>query len=302
MEDLDEGALLSVGEFKITVEQHRASLMNLFTLMMDYIELFVQHTRSEARTHQGVLKEILEAAQTGTTPLQLQALSRLLNRLHFSSLTPVDALYPDHAGGLSTREADPSICFSPVCIFWLPVGNDATLDAKITELRPYFREDFLTYLQSEYSRVTRPPMTDEAVTLANLLQVIQARLLAEVRAWTPHLERDRKCCNGLERLLVSKMLMAVCLLRDFISGFAPLPCTSGRRDDSQITVTFKVPSLTFSVSSLCRGQRWRAWWAMRRGWCPSCWPTRTIASSPRHSRGPSGQVHAHIELLFIRGV
>lgn len=73
-------------------------------------------------------------------------------------------------------------CLPPVCIFLLAVGNDATLDAKITELRPYFREDFLTYLQSEYSRVTRPPMTDEAVTLANLLQVIQARLLAEVRA------------------------------------------------------------------------------------------------------------------------
>lgn len=91
MEDLDEGALLSVGEFKITVEQHRASLMNLFTLMMDYIELFVQHTRSEVRTHQGVLKEILEAAQTGTTPLLRQACSR---RLHSCTL---------HCSCLSTR-------------------------------------------------------------------------------------------------------------------------------------------------------------------------------------------------------
>lgn len=49
----------------MTVEQQRASLTNLFTLMMDYIELFIQHTRSEARSHQAVLREILEVAQTG---------------------------------------------------------------------------------------------------------------------------------------------------------------------------------------------------------------------------------------------
>lgn len=40
-------------------------------------------------------------------------------------------------------------------------GNDSAVDAKIVELRPYFREDFMTYLQSEYNRITTPPMTEQ---------------------------------------------------------------------------------------------------------------------------------------------
>lgn len=54
------------------------------------------------------------------------------------------------------------------------------LDATLKRLRPQFREDFVTYLRGEYERVSTPPMTEEAVVLANLLQAIQARVLAEV--------------------------------------------------------------------------------------------------------------------------
>lgn len=54
------------------------------------------------------------------------------------------------------------------------------LDATLKRLRPQFREDFVTYLRGEYERVSTPPMTEDAVVLANLLQAIQARVLAEV--------------------------------------------------------------------------------------------------------------------------
>lgn len=50
----------------------------------------------------------------------------------------------------------------------------------LKRLRPQFREDFVVYLRGEYERVTAPPMTEEGVVLANLLQAIQARVLAEV--------------------------------------------------------------------------------------------------------------------------
>jgi hypothetical protein len=89
-------------------------------------------------------------------------------------------------------------------------------------------------------------MTDEAVTLANLLQVIQARLLAEVRACTPHLERGRKCCDGVERPLVSKLLLAKILY--LISHHCHVQVIV---EMIQITVTAQVPSLTVSVPSLC---------------------------------------------------
>lgn len=52
--------------YQVTVEQQRAALVNLFTLTMDFIEGFVSHTQGELRSHQAVLKEILEAAQNGT--------------------------------------------------------------------------------------------------------------------------------------------------------------------------------------------------------------------------------------------
>ncbi len=38
----------------------------------------------------------------------------------------------------------------------------------------------MTYLRGEYERVATPPMTEEGVVLANLLQAVQARVLAEV--------------------------------------------------------------------------------------------------------------------------
>lgn len=38
----------------------------------------------------------------------------------------------------------------------------------------------MAYLRGEYDRVTTPPMTEEGVVLANLLQAVQARVLAEV--------------------------------------------------------------------------------------------------------------------------
>ncbi|GAB5032740.1 Hypothetical protein NocV09_01001860 [Nannochloropsis oceanica] len=109
--------------YQVTVEQQRAALVNLFTLTMDFIEGFVSHTQGELRSHQSVLKEILEAAQN------------------------------------ESKEA---------------------LDATLKRLRPQFREDFVTYLRGEYDRVSTPPMTEESVVLANLLQAIQARVLAEV--------------------------------------------------------------------------------------------------------------------------
>lgn len=38
----------------------------------------------------------------------------------------------------------------------------------------------MTYLRGEYEKVAAPPMTEEGVVLANLLQAVQARVLAEV--------------------------------------------------------------------------------------------------------------------------
>lgn len=60
--------------YQVTVEQQRAALVNLFTLTMDFIEGFVSHTQGELRSHQSVLKEILEAAQNGTDIYLVDAL------------------------------------------------------------------------------------------------------------------------------------------------------------------------------------------------------------------------------------
>ncbi|TFJ84772.1 hypothetical protein NSK_003804 [Nannochloropsis salina CCMP1776] len=111
------------GGYQVTVEQQRTALVNLFTLTMDFIEGFVSHTQGELRSHQAVLKEIMEAAQK---------------------------------------------------------KSSTELDATLKRLRPQFREDFVTYLRGEYERVSTPPMTEDSVVLANLLQAIQARVLAEV--------------------------------------------------------------------------------------------------------------------------
>jgi len=54
------------GGYQVTVEQQRTALVNLFTLTMDFIEGFVSHTQGELRSHQAVLKEIMEAAQKST--------------------------------------------------------------------------------------------------------------------------------------------------------------------------------------------------------------------------------------------
>jgi hypothetical protein len=60
------------------------------------------------------------------------------------------------------------------------IESSTELDATLKRLRPQFREDFVTYLRGEYERVSTPPMTEDSVVLANLLQAIQARVLAEV--------------------------------------------------------------------------------------------------------------------------
>lgn len=67
IEELDaqpeDGVVPLGGGLQVTVAQQRAALVNLFTLTMDFIEGFVNHTQGELRSHQAVLKEILEAAQ-----------------------------------------------------------------------------------------------------------------------------------------------------------------------------------------------------------------------------------------------
>jgi hypothetical protein len=67
LEELDsqpEDAVVPLdGGYEVTVAQQRSALVNLFTLTMDFIEGFVNATQGELRSHQAVLKEILEAAQ-----------------------------------------------------------------------------------------------------------------------------------------------------------------------------------------------------------------------------------------------
>lgn len=67
LEELDsqpEDAVVPLADgFEVSVAQQRSALVNLFTLTMDFIEGFVNHTQGELRSHQAVLKEILEAAQ-----------------------------------------------------------------------------------------------------------------------------------------------------------------------------------------------------------------------------------------------
>lgn len=64
LESLPEDAVVPLADgFQVTVAQQRSALVNLFTLTMDFIEGFVSHTQGELRSHQAVLKEILEAAQ-----------------------------------------------------------------------------------------------------------------------------------------------------------------------------------------------------------------------------------------------
>lgn len=69
LDKMDEDSVIPLGEgedgqsYTVTVEQQRGALVNLFTLTMDFIEGFVSHTQGELRSHQAVLKEILEAAQ-----------------------------------------------------------------------------------------------------------------------------------------------------------------------------------------------------------------------------------------------
>jgi len=67
LDAMEPSTVIPLGDgYQVTVEQQRAALVNLFTLTMDFIEGFVSHTQGELRSHQGVLKEILEAAQNGT--------------------------------------------------------------------------------------------------------------------------------------------------------------------------------------------------------------------------------------------
>jgi hypothetical protein len=170
-----------MGEFKVTVEQQRTSLTNLFTLIMDFIELFVQHTRGELRSHQGVLREILEAAQNSEPHTPSHA--------HQHTPTKHERLGVE-AGTGTALTTGPCVCSQR-----RNAETATALDDKISELRPFFREDFLTFLQDEYARVTKPPMSEEAVVLANLLQAIRARVLSEVGAPWPH--QVWRCAEGL---------------------------------------------------------------------------------------------------------
>lgn len=64
LESQPEDRVVPLGEgLQVTVVQQRAALVNLFTLTMDFIEGFVSHAQGELRSHQAILKEILEAAQ-----------------------------------------------------------------------------------------------------------------------------------------------------------------------------------------------------------------------------------------------
>jgi hypothetical protein len=68
MEELDRSppnSTVKLGEFEITVEQQRDSLERLFELTLDFIEVFVQHTKDQFQGHQAVLREIVEVAQNG---------------------------------------------------------------------------------------------------------------------------------------------------------------------------------------------------------------------------------------------
>ncbi len=67
LDAVDPQTVVPLGDgFQVTVAQQRAALVNLFTLIMDFIEGFVSHTQGELRTHQAILKEILEVAQNST--------------------------------------------------------------------------------------------------------------------------------------------------------------------------------------------------------------------------------------------
>lgn len=99
----------------------------------------------------------------------------------FSLLLPTYFLVNSHITSSSTKN---SLSF-PYTYSTQPLTHTLTeskedLDATLKRLRPQFREDFVTYLRGEYERVSTPPMTEDAVVLANLLQAIQARVLAEV--------------------------------------------------------------------------------------------------------------------------
>lgn len=155
LESQPEDAVVPLADgFQVTVAQQRSALVNLFTLTMDFIEGFVSHTQGELRSHQAVLKEILEAAQNSAWARDMVVCCMCTRgKVHLTHPVHPHPPTPESAGAL---------------------------DEAIRRLRPHFREDFIAYLRGEYERVTTPPMTEEGVVLANLLQAVQARVLAEV--------------------------------------------------------------------------------------------------------------------------
>jgi hypothetical protein len=190
LEELDsqpEDAVVPLGGgFQVTVAQQRSALVNLFTLTMDFIEGFMNHTQGELRSHQAVLKEILEAAQNSAWVVRERWRGKCV-------LGGAGTGKTGKAGSASQVELLLAACrlqLSASSSLQNPHNHTHTcarttesanaLEETIKRLRPNFREDFLTFLRGEYERVTAPPMTEEAVVLANLLQAVQARVLAEV--------------------------------------------------------------------------------------------------------------------------
>jgi len=62
---MDAGSMVSVGEAQATVEEYKVSLTNIFTLFMDFVDQFVNRVKEEQRSHQAVLRQIIEVAKNG---------------------------------------------------------------------------------------------------------------------------------------------------------------------------------------------------------------------------------------------